>query len=178
MRTAPFSLPPGLGPIATFDAPGPAFSYLFRRFLAILIDLFPFSMAALIWHAWSGLPVSDDFKAMLNSPEIIVLGTALNISYLLYCILMEGIAGATMGKMAMHLRVVGDKGRKATWREIALRNVTKVPETIPTILLLTLLFPILTRLHQRLGDRIAWTAVIDSRAKALPIPPPLPGNMV
>ena len=70
--------------------------------------------------------------------------------------------------MVTGLRVVGDRGRRPTFREVALRNVSKIPEMITPLPLL--LFPLLTRYRQRLGDKIAWTAVIDLARSAPPEP--------
>ena len=85
-------------------------------------------------------------------------------AYPVYCLLMESRYGATLGKMAMRLRVVGDGGRRPLLREIALRNISKIPELMAMLLVIPILFPVLTRYRQRLGDKIAWTTVIDAES--------------
>ncbi len=176
MRTGPFSLPEGLRPAA-----------IWLRGVAAMIDLFPFCMVWIMWLASSGLIPANDVEAfnaqamvetLLNAPGALVVIVSLDVGYILYCIVMERLAGATLGKMAMHLRVVGEGGRRPTFREIALRNVTKVPETLWPVMLFATIFPLLSRYRQRIGDRIAWTAVIDARSKAVPPIPKAPDNVV
>lgn len=155
IRTAPFSLPPTIIP-----------ARLGRRVVAFAIDILPFMFASVAFIG--DVKVDDPWKMIREGPipdRLIYASMAFLTAYPLYCILMEARTGATLGKMAMRLRVVGDQGRPPTLREVALRNISKVPELMAFVLLLV---PLLRRYRQRLGDWIAWTAVIDAE---LSVPP-------
>lgn len=158
LRTAPFSLPEGmlLAPIG-------------RRAVAFLIDMLPFVVLFLGFMVGDWEEVSKAALSALAGEEVGAFYVASLFAlggYAVYSFIMELLFGATLGKMAMRLRVVGTEGRKPTVREVALRNISKVPELSSLVLLV---FIVLTRYRQRLGDKIAWTAVID--ATYLPLPP-------
>lgn len=164
IRTAPFSLPPGVRP-----------GNLLRRGFAFVIDAFP--IMAIVVAVIGPVPM-DLVKFTWDDvpPVFAYYSIGFSALFLAYSITMEFLRGATVGKMLMGLRVVGDGARRATLREVALRNILKVPEFFgpsPFLLPLFLLFPILTRYRQRIGDKLAWTAVVDA-ASLLPLmrPPP------
>ena len=154
LRTGPFVLPEGMLP-----AP------LAKRALAFGIDLLPFMVVFLGFMVGGWREISQAFTSLLqwDVPEAFLFAMG---GYAIYSFIMETLFGATLGKMAMRLRVVGNGGRKPTLREIALRNVSKIPDIVFPPLLI---FLVLTRYRQRLGDKIAWTAVID--ATYVPLPP-------
>ena len=158
-RTGPFALPATMVP-ARLD----------RRGMALVIDTAPFAILAILAVGgvrrapWGKLP-EEELLAWLVYAMLIFL-----VVYPAYCILMEQIWAATVGKRVMRLRVVGNGGRKPLLREVALRNVSKIPELVALTVVIPLLFPVLTRYRQRLGDKIAWTAVIDTE---LSLPPEL-----
>jgi uncharacterized RDD family membrane protein YckC len=159
LRTAPFSLPEGMLP-----AP------IGRRAVAFVVDMLPFVVLFLSFMVGdleevSKAALSGGLEGEAAGAIFFAIG-----GYAAYSFIMELLFGATLGKMAMRLRVVGTDGRKPTVREVALRNVSKIPELSFLVLLV---FIALTRYRQRLGDKIAWTAVID--ATYLP-PPPTPGR--
>ena len=162
LRTSPFVLPEGMLP-----AP------IGRRAVAFVIDMLPFAVLFLSFMVGDWEEVAKAFRSALEGEAAGALSAASFFAlggYAAYSFIMELLFGATLGKMAMRLRVVGTDGRKPTLREVALRNVSKIPELSSLILLV---FIVLTRYRQRLGDKIAWTAVID--ATYLP-PPPTPGQ--
>ncbi len=166
----PFSLPVGW-----FPAP------LGRRLAAALVDLLPFHLAASLYLRYA-LPISpNDGIAMLmdllrgkgRMPDQLAYAWAATIVlYLIYCLGMEAQLGATVGKMLLKLRVVGDEGARPGLREVLLRNLIKLLELFFfTPLLLAVL---LNRYRQRLGDMAAHTAVIDARILPPPVAPPPP----
>ncbi len=160
IRTQPFSLPQGM-----------RVASLGRRAVAALIDFMPFS---LLTYLLSGRPDPETLIKAMNdntySAAYTYAGIICLVAYVAYCVAMEHVFGATLGKRALRLRVVGDGGGKPAIREIALRNLTKIPEIMPPFIAVTWLFPLLTQYRQRIGDRFAWTAVID--AAYVPEPPP------
>ncbi|OPX24977.1 MAG: hypothetical protein B1H04_01020 [Planctomycetales bacterium 4484_123] len=141
-----------------------------RRLAAFMLDTLPFSFAA---YLVAGQPETEELlRSMKEGPPDVrhvyaVLGFF--VAFTLYGTVMEHLFGATVGKMLMRMRVVGNGGRKPSLREVALRNVFRIVELFFFILMV---FPLLTRYRQRLGDKVAWTAVVDLEMRP---PPPLPG---
>jgi len=75
-----------------------------------------------------------------------------------YYALLEGIAGGSVGKLALGLRVRMDDGRPATGAAIVVRNLVRIPEVflyyIPSALSC-----LISKRHKRLGDFAAGTVV-------------------
>lgn len=148
---------------------------LAKRLLAGIVDLLPFLMLAVTIFppeqmAMDGLVAY--VKLNQSAPDNILYALTLALGlYLPYCIFMELRYQATVGKMLMGLRVVGDEARRVGLREVALRNLLKVMELawLPVLLL----WPLVNRNRQRLGDMLARTSVVDARTIP-PTPPPQP----
>lgn len=172
----PFTLPSSVVP-----------GSLLKRALALAIDFIPLGMIVM---AFVEQPKTDahDLEGVLKEVQrmmteqstideaLIWFYVSLSL-YVLYCAIMEWKFSATLGKMAMRLRVVGDGGRRPTLREAALRNLLKFVEMIPlpVIQIPPLLFmPFLVRTRQRLGDMVARTIVLDARSLPEGPMPPLP----
>lgn len=169
LRTAPFALPAMMAP-ARFS----------KRLTAACIDTLPFVAAAsavgLRGIDLTSITTVEGFREALSTLRVLYAFLGFLVVYPAYCFVMEQHYSATVGKMILHLRIVGDAGRPATLREVALRNISKAIEILGLPLVFPLLFPLLTRYRQRLGDKIAWTAVIDteiSLPSAHPSTPPL-----
>lgn len=171
----PFLLPKGM-------VRGP----LFRRLVAAMIDLLPWLWLAM-WIKGLHRLTMDDLRLLgqtetTNLQDMIYAQMIGFILFVTYCIIMELTLGATVGKRIMGLRVVGEDGKRLDLRSALIRNLMKIVEfymAVPvqwlqTLLLpLLLLFPILSRYHQRIGDMMARTAIIDARRSVLTTPPPI-----
>jgi uncharacterized RDD family membrane protein YckC len=157
-----------------------------RRLAAFLIDAVPLSFLCSA-AAVSRIPQIENlnvqdyqqiYRILQNIPELIYAAIAFGVIFPLYGMLMEYRFGATLGKMVLRLRVVGPGGARITLRQAALRNLTKIIEMQPPLPLVPvpvlLIFPFITRYHQRVGDRLAATAVIDLSVSLPMFPPPLP----
>ena len=156
-RTKPFSLPETLRP-----------SFPLKRLVAAFIDLMPCSMLGLLIAGQPEIqPTVDNFRQYMHSAPAIYYFLISLGAFVVYCTVMEAVLGATVGKMIFRMRVVGDEGRRPTVREVALRNLFKVADLLFPPFLVVMVF---TRYRQRMGDRIAWTAVVDPPI----VPPPLP----
>ena len=82
----------------------------------------------------------------------------------LYFVLLEGLAGATVGKWLLGLRVVRiDGSRPGLWKG-ALRNVLRLVDSLPTLYILGAILILSSAERARLGDRIAGTRVIRFRS--------------
>ncbi len=119
------------------------------RFLAVLIDSliigvvggllsFPFRYA---WGPWGG---------------------SFGVLTLLYYIVMEATQGATLGKMALGLRVVKTDGSSIGWSESIIRNLLRIIDGLFAYLVGAILIWS-SPLRQRLGDRAANTVVVRRR---------------
>jgi uncharacterized RDD family membrane protein YckC len=160
-----FSLPPQLMP-----------ARLSKRALAFLIDAAPFWLIS-IHYATSGISQSEleaDIQQWAFAKPYPAWAVYANLtfmtSYTLYCIISELLVKTTLGKRVMRLRVVGEGGGPPTPRDVLLRNVFRIPE-MASLFIVPLLFMLVTRYRQRLGDKAAWTALIDVSA-SLPVNPP------
>lgn len=165
MLPKPFELSPRMVP-----------ANLIKRGLAATLDITPwFGIAIMVF----GL-TPEEFKAPLADPPAItnnlifahILGMSL---YVIYGTVMETLLGATVGKLILRLRVVGDQGQRAPMRSVALRNMMKVMELLPlplplvSRLPLLLLFPFFNHYRLRIGDIMARTSVVETRL----LPPPV-----
>lgn len=94
------------------------------------------------------------------------------VELLTYHILMEGLLGRTLGKLALGVRVVRADGGPPTWRHVIVRNLLRPLDMFPFPLmylvaapppgLIGLLLILVTRRNQRLGDLVGGTTVVRS----------------
>ena len=119
------------------------------RFLAVLID-------AIIIGVVAGI-LSAIFRNSGLSGGITGLLT------LAYFIVMEATQGATLGKMALGLRVVKTDGSPITWTDSLIRNLLRIIDGL-FVYLVGAIFVWTSPLKQRLGDRAAHTVVVKRRA--------------
>jgi uncharacterized RDD family membrane protein YckC len=79
-----------------------------------------------------------------------------------YYVLLEGIAGGTIGKFMTGIRVVNEDGTKLGWAGAVVRNVARVVDSFPYFLpyLVGAVSVWASPVNQRLGDRWANTVVV------------------
>lgn len=129
-----------------------------RRLAGGAIDLLPWAAAVMLSRgdfdvqhllvSWPGR--SGGWRTM-------GLGAAVIGLYVVYCVIAELIAGRTLGKLLLGMRVAALDGQRARAWRIVVRNVLKVLDLIVWPLLL---LPLFTPLRQRLGDMAADTVVL------------------
>lgn len=119
------------------------------RFLATLID-------AIIIGAIAGV-LGIIFR---DAPGL--YGGFTGILAIAYYIILEATLGATLGKMALGLRVVKTDGSPISWSESVIRNLLRIIDGI-FFYLVGAIFVWTSPRKQRLGDRAANTVVIRSR---------------
>ncbi|MEO8953153.1 MAG: RDD family protein [Ktedonobacteraceae bacterium] len=119
------------------------------RFLAVLID-------SIIIAVVGGL-LSFIFR---DAPGL--GGGIVGILAIVYYIVMEATQGATLGKMALGLRVVKVNGSPISWTESIVRNLLRIIDGL-FVYLVGAIFVWTSPLKQRLGDRAAQTVVIRKR---------------
>jgi len=110
------------------------------RFLAGFIDTLPFLIIALVFNRSLG-----------------------EFSYIIYVILMTKIYQATLGKMAMGIKVVSENSENLTWGQVILREI--VGKFVSGIIFnIGFIMVGFTERKQGLHDKIAKTLVISTRS--------------
>ena len=88
---------------------------------------------------------------------------------LAYFIVLEGLWGATLGKIATNLRVVRESdGEAIDWSAAIIRNLFRVIDGL-VLYILGFIVICLTRKRQRLGDLVAGTVVVGRSPQTLPV---------
>ncbi|HUT58605.1 MAG TPA: RDD family protein [Phycisphaerae bacterium] len=140
---------------------------LLKRLLAWLVDFVPIVVVVSPFFPMRTMGFSElvELARKGQTPDNVVYVTTISLAvHAVYCTLMEHRFGATLGKMLLKLRVVGDGGSRPKLAQLAMRNLVKIIELCwPPNLPLLLLIPLLNRNRQRLGDVFARTGVIDAR---------------
>lgn len=144
-----------------------------KRLIALVVDFLPFYMLGFVVFRPPGLgdhplELSEILRIAQQysmSPAGAYAQILTFLSFTAYGVLMELRFGATVGKLIFKLRVIGSEGTRAGPRAVLLRNLVKIVELYwPPLFLLVVLLVALNRNHQRLGDLMGQTAVIDSCA--------------
>lgn len=120
------------------------------RFLAVLID-------SIILAIVSGL-----LGAGLGPHQTGASSGLGGLIFFVYYIVMEATQGATLGKMALGLRVVRVDGAPISWSESVIRNLLRIVDCLVFYILGAILIWT-SPLKQRLGDKVAHTVVVKSR---------------
>lgn len=160
-----------------------------RRFVAVLVDGMLLGVMsgpfAEIQHRAGYLRIGWSGRHLLW-PGLIAIA---------YYVLLEGIAGGTIGKFVTGIRVVNQDGTKLRWSGAVVRNVARVVDAFPYGLpyLVGAISVWASPTRQRLGDRWADTVVVTKASMLqrgsvtypsapagwqptppLPPPPPMP----
>jgi uncharacterized RDD family membrane protein YckC len=98
--------------------------------------------------------------SMTSAPALISFVIAFG-----YFIGMEATKGATLGKMAMGLKVVKQDGSPMDWQASIIRNLLRIIDGFAFYLVAAILVWV-TKSKQRLGDIAAHTVVVSSKASA------------
>lgn len=134
------------------QAQAPALQYVGvgTRFLAALIDGIIIGIVAAI------------LNVVLGAQQASISGSLTGVLAILYFIAMEATQGATVGKMALGLRVVKLDGSPISWGDSIIRNLLRIIDGILAYLVGAIFIWTSPR-KQRLGDRLAHTVVIKRR---------------
>lgn len=132
------------------------------RFAAYLIDglLIMAVMLPIVFLMGFGL-IFNPFMSLAFIAVMILLA----VGIFLYFVIMEGTYGATLGKMAVGIKVVREDGSKCTMTDALVRNLLRIVDgffiyLIGAILIWT------SEKRQRLGDMAAHTIVVRAEKKA------------
>jgi uncharacterized RDD family membrane protein YckC len=170
--TQPFTLPAAAVP-----------SPWLKRVMAFLVDYLPFWLVGLFLTGYGDIDQTQMRRILdqlwhLQPPELSFLPpvmTSIGL-YVAYAILTEKIIGATLGKLALRMRVVAADGRSPSWGQIIIRNLCKPIELLAPLpmCLVFILWPLFNPLRRRAGDIVAGTAVIETSFRAALIGPSVP----
>ena len=128
-----------------------------RRAAAILIDSVLMFIVAYAIAAMSGQTTSDGFR-IEGGPFFIWLAI-----YLAYYIAMELWMGATLGKLALNLKVVKQDGQALDLQASIVRNLLRLVDGL-FFYLVGAIVAWISKSRQRLGDMAAHTIVVKARA--------------
>ncbi len=135
---------PGYAPAMQYVGVGP-------RFLAILIDGIIIGVVAGIINGVSGMGTDPS--------RLAVSGSISGLLALAYFIVMEATTGATVGKLALGLRVVREDGAPIGWGGSIVCNLLRIIDGLFVYLVGAII--VWNSAHrQRLGDKVAHTVVI------------------
>jgi uncharacterized RDD family membrane protein YckC len=94
-----------------------------------------------------------------------LVAPALAITWpLAYFVCFEAAAGATPGKRLLGLRVRAADGGPIGWQQALVRNLLRLVDGLPLFYLVGAVLIWSTPARQRLGDRVAGTAVVRARS--------------
>ena len=99
------------------------------------------------------------FDGTRPDPVMFKIASITSIIYMVYCIMLEGVFGWTLGKLICRLQIrqAHNIAKKATWRQIVVRNAIKPFELYFFLLVFIILF---TKGRRRIGDLLAGTVVL------------------
>ena len=117
-----------------------------KRAVAIIIDTIV--MMILAW-----------VLMMVFGMESAAPGLILFVFAIAYYVVMEVQMGATLGKMAMGLKVVKEGGEKVDWQASIIRNLLRIIDGI-AFYLVGAIVVWTSKKKQRLGDMVAHTLVV------------------
>ncbi len=132
-----------------------------RRLVAAIVDSIVIGIIFYLIAILTGQTTQGGF-ALQGVPAL--LGFLLALAYY---VLLEGTVGATLGKLALGVRVVKADGSRCDLVASLIRNVMRIIDWLPFLYIVGMASIAASPLKQRLGDRLAKTAVV--RVKA-PVP--------
>jgi uncharacterized RDD family membrane protein YckC len=104
-----------------------------------------------------------------ETPTAALLLGALFLVVFGYFFAFEGMwAGRTPGKRAQRIRVVRTDGQPVGWAQVAVRNLLRLVDVLPTSYTVGALSILLTKRSQRLGDLAAGTVVVRDQIAPAP----------
>jgi uncharacterized RDD family membrane protein YckC len=133
------------------------------RFLALLIDLaifcvFFFPITKLVKGVW--LMASSDhfwqFGWIIWDPLCLIFLLVI----FAYYVVLEGLFGRTIGKLAMGIKVVLKNGEAPGLQKALLRNLLRLVDGLPAFNILGVILILVTKERTRVGDIVAGTRVV------------------
>jgi len=79
---------------------------------------------------------------------------------LVYFVVMEAVAGKTLGKWILKTKVVNGRGETASWGQSIGRNALRIVDSLPFLYLVGFIAVVASKDKQRLGDMASRTYVV------------------
>jgi uncharacterized RDD family membrane protein YckC len=124
------------------------------RIVAALIDAVAMMVLLYLLALLTGQTTEGGFE-LTGAPFL--FGVLLSF---LYYIVLEAKLGATLGKMAVGLRVLQEGGGAIEWKDSVVRNILRIVDGLPALYLLGAIVAWASPRRQRIGDRVAGTMVV------------------
>ena len=138
---------------------GPRFAALVIDFFALSLFFFPATKIVKgVWimsssdHSWG-------YGWMVTDPLCLIFLLVIVV----YFILLEGLAGTTIGKRLLGLRVVTADGHVPGLGPSLIRNLLRFVDALPAFNILGMVLIVTSPQKARFGDRVASTRVIRTR---------------
>jgi uncharacterized RDD family membrane protein YckC len=153
----------------------PAEQALRRRIVALLIDTVVIAVVAAGINSIFGVtqPTFSGTIALVSGGLAITQTVTdwpwLALAWIGYYATLEGLFGATVGKAIVGLRVTDLYGRRTGWKSATTRNIGRIIDVLPVLYLIGGIQALVTREHQRLGDR--WAKALVVPVEAVPSSP-------
>ena len=125
-----------------------------KRVVALIIDTVILFVVGYVLAAITGNTTDGGFN-MQGAPALMLF-----VIWILYYILLEGYMGATVGKMALGIKVVKTDGSPCDITAALIRNVLRIIDGLFVYLVGAILIWTSDK-KQRLGDRVANTVVVS-----------------
>lgn len=106
---------------------------------------------------WGG--ITEQGFSLEGKPALVSLTAVLVVGFA-YHWLLEGLAGATLGKLLMELRVIGPSWKGCGLKASLIRNLARILDGLG-FYLVGLLVAIFSKHRQRLGDHLGKTVVVE-----------------
>ncbi len=113
-----------------------------------------------------------DTTIVLRGSELAVVGACLGAAILLFTVMLPGWRGWSPGGLAADIRVVNRQGEHTGFFRSLTRTVLWVIDILPGFALVGYVTARRTFRHQRVGDLVGGTYVVDKRAVGRPIDAP------
>ena len=108
-----------------------------------------------------------------RGPDLAITVGAFAVAVLVLLVLLPGRKGWSPGYLAADLRLQRRGGERAGIGRALVRTIAWVIDILPGLPLVAYTSASLTRRHQRVGDLLARTYVVDKRAAGRPVDAPL-----
>ncbi len=152
--SAPPSPPPGAAARQPADSAEMKYAGVGIRLVALIIDGVLFFLLGFVIALFTGDATGTGYE-MEGAPVFVMF--FLGIAYFLF---MEGMLGATLGKMAVGLTIRKQDGSLCGIVPALTRNVLRIIDFLPFFYLLGAILIWASPQRQRLGDRVAVTVVV------------------
>ena len=127
-----------------------------RRAVAVIIDSILLGIVGYLIASVTGSTTAEGFN-LAGAPALLLFLIAIA-----YYVVMEKTSGATLGKMAMKLKVVKQDGTALDWQAAVVRNVLRIIDGLFFYLVGAIVVWV-SKSKQRLGDMAAHTIVVRAQ---------------